>query len=193
MEKKDLRVVKTEKLLFSSLLELMKTKSIDEIKVSDICLEAMINRSTFYAHYSDKYELLVAFIDYMKSSITEALEKNDNIINTKEYYLEMIELLLEFMEDKRDVYYSILINNRSSIATDIIVDAINNDIKNRIQEEGNEKNDVPSEIVSVFYLGAVAGVVIEWLRNSHKYTKQDVIDYLNILIPDMLLGANRER
>ena len=53
--KNDLRVIKTNKALFNALLDLMKEKTFEEIKISDVCSKALINRSTFYAHYNDKY------------------------------------------------------------------------------------------------------------------------------------------
>ncbi|MDO5292275.1 MAG: TetR/AcrR family transcriptional regulator C-terminal domain-containing protein [bacterium] len=63
--------------------ELMKTKTIDKIRITDICKVAEIERSTFYYHFQDKYEL-VTWIFYhdawdkdildLKSS-TEAMEK----------------------------------------------------------------------------------------------------------------------
>ncbi|MGN1358231.1 MAG: TetR/AcrR family transcriptional regulator, partial [Bacilli bacterium] len=56
-KKVDLRVVKTKRLLYATLLELMKEKTFEEIKVSDICNKALVNRSTFYSHYQDKYDL----------------------------------------------------------------------------------------------------------------------------------------
>lgn len=67
MEKKtDLRIIKTKKVIYEALIDLMKEKTFEEIKVSDICNKALINRSTFYAHYEDKYELLVEFINDLK-------------------------------------------------------------------------------------------------------------------------------
>ena len=98
MNKKDLRVVKTQNTLYTTLLELMKEKSFEEIKVSDICSHALINRSTFYAHYNDKYELLADAIDDLKNSLIMELNKNKSISNTKEYYLEMIRLFLNNIE-----------------------------------------------------------------------------------------------
>ena len=57
MEKKtDLRIIKTKKVIYEALIDLMKEKTFEEIKVSDICNKALINRSTFYAHYEDKYD-----------------------------------------------------------------------------------------------------------------------------------------
>ena len=57
-KKEDLRIVKTKANLYRGLMELMKDQTFEEIKVSDICKEAHINRSTFYNNFNDKYDLL---------------------------------------------------------------------------------------------------------------------------------------
>ncbi|WP_067621294.1 TetR/AcrR family transcriptional regulator [Alicyclobacillus acidiphilus] len=54
----DLRVRRTRKLLQDALLNLMSKKSFQAITVQDIAAEAMINRSTFYDHFVDKYALM---------------------------------------------------------------------------------------------------------------------------------------
>jgi len=182
-EKKDLRVIKTRNALYGALLELMKEKSFEEIRVSDICDKALVNRSTFYAHYTDKYELFLDFMNSIKTELAESLEKNENIINTKEYYIKMLSILLDHIEDKRNIFYSMVINNRNSIISDIIVDAINRDIKARL-EDLHDIGGIPSEVVSVFYLGAVAGVCLLWIKNSNKYTKEEILEYLEKLIPE---------
>lgn len=181
INKNDLRVIKTRNLLFETLIDLMKNSSFEDIKVSDICSKALINRSTFYTHYSDKYELLVDFINNLKKSLKEVLDKNTHIANTKEYYIEMIKILLNHIDEKKDIYYSILINNRNSIVIDILVEAASNDLNQKIEHDNNE--NIPSEIVSKFYLGAVIGLGFEWINNN-KYSKEDIINYLNILIPE---------
>lgn len=183
----DLRIIKTKNLLYQTLLELMKEKMFEEIKVSDICNKALINRSTFYAHYSDKYELLTDCINNLKKSLTEELEKNKNISNTKEYYLEMIKLFLDHIERQRDEYLAIMLNNRNSITMDIIYDVIDQDIIAHLnKDESIEDAKVPENIVAKFYLGAVVSIGILWLKDNKKYTKEDIINYLSILIPNDL-------
>ncbi len=184
MNKKDLRVVKTQNALYNTLLELMKEKSFEEIKVSDICNHALINRSTFYAHYNDKYELLADAINDLKNSLIMELNKNKNISNTKEYYLEMIKIFLDHIEEKRDIYLAVMINNRNSIMVDIIYDVIDHDITKHLKEKEITDNKIPTNIVSKFYLGAVFNVGIEWLKNGSRYSKEEVLEYLNLLIPD---------
>ena len=67
----DLRVVKTKKNIRDAFLELRKKHSLDEIKVNVLCEKAMVNKTTFYNHYQDIYEL------------SEELEKEvlDNFLN----------------------------------------------------------------------------------------------------------------
>ena len=182
MNKNDLRVIKTKNALYNALIELMKEKTFEEIKVSDICNKALINRSTFYAHYDDKYELLTDCINDLKNSLTKELSKNQNIKSTKEYYIEMIKLFLNHIEEKKDSYLAIAINNRNSILTDIIYDVIDHDIISRLDDKTVDK--VPSSIIAKFYLGAVVNVGITWIQNINKYTKEEIVNYLSVLIPD---------
>ena len=183
MDKKDdLRVVKTKKVLYETLIDLMKTKTFEEIKVSDICSKALINRSTFYAHYEDKYELLLEFINSLKEEFINELSKNKNILNTREYYLEMIRLFLDHIENKKDIYNAIMINNRNSIMMDILSSVANNEVIKKM-ESSNISTKVPANIIAKFYLGGVLNLGIEWLRDTNKYSKEEIIKYLEILLP----------
>ncbi len=181
--KEDLRVTKTKKLLYETLISLMEEKSFEEIKVSDICKKALINRSTFYSHYSDKYELFMELINALKLSLFNSLNTNENNVNTREYFIELINILLNHIDDKKNIYYSILINNRNSIITDIILDVVSKDINNRITNDKISTNNIPTEIVSKFYLGAVISIGIEYLESKNKYSKEDMIKYIDKLIP----------
>ena len=184
MDKKDdLRVIKTKKILYETLIELMKTKTFEEIKVSDICTKALINRSTFYAHYEDKYELLLEFINSLKEEFINELSKNKNILNTREYYLEVIRLFLDHIENKKDIYNAIIIDNRNSIMMDILSSVANNEVIKKM-ESSNISTKVPANIIAKFYLGGVLNLGIEWLRDTNKNSKEEIIKYLEILLPE---------
>ena len=49
----------TAKKMDSALLRLLETTAFEKISVTMLCNEAQVNRSTFYAHYSDTSDLLV--------------------------------------------------------------------------------------------------------------------------------------
>lgn len=61
-QRKDRRVEKTERLLHDALSSLIHEKAYDEIVVKEILARANVGRSTFYAHFRDKDELLVSGI-----------------------------------------------------------------------------------------------------------------------------------
>jgi len=54
----DLRVQRTRRLLREAFMQLLAKKDFPSITVQDITEQALINRTTFYDHYVDKYELL---------------------------------------------------------------------------------------------------------------------------------------
>ena len=66
-------------------IELLQVKELNEISVSDICKRAKLNRTTFYANYTDIYgladairdKLEVAVSDLYKDEITQGFNSND--------------------------------------------------------------------------------------------------------------------
>jgi len=184
MNKEDLRIIKTKNALRDALILLMKDKKFEEIKISDICSIALVNRSTFYAHYEDKYELLVDIIDSLKESLLNDLNKNKRILNTKEYYIELIRLFLNHINEKKDIYTKVLINNYNSILIDIFEDAVMKDTTKKIRKKQIKTGDIPANIFIKYYLGGVANVCIEWLNNQNTYTESEIISYLEKLIPN---------
>jgi AcrR family transcriptional regulator len=67
----DLRVRRTRKLLTQVLIEGTMEKGFAALTVRDITRRAMVNRSTFYRHYLDKYDLLEQHLN----EIYEVLEE----------------------------------------------------------------------------------------------------------------------
>lgn len=181
-EKIDLRIVKTKKNIYEAFMSLLEEHPFEEIKVSEICAKALINRSTFYIHFQDKYSLLDSLIRDLKVGLQTVLMQNEEISSLKEYYMAIIKILLDFIEENKKFYIPIVINNRNSIARDMIYDTLEEDISNRIKRDANSK--IPSEFVTYFYLGAIFNVGIEWIRNRCTYSKEEIIEYLDMLIPE---------
>ena len=56
--KEDLRVIKTKENIKKSMLHLLKKYAFKDITMSMLVDECRINKTTFYRHYSDKYDLI---------------------------------------------------------------------------------------------------------------------------------------
>jgi AcrR family transcriptional regulator len=94
--KQDRKTRYTRKALADSLVELMKDKPVTKITIRELCEKADINRTTFYAHYQDQYDLLKQIEEETLGSIEDMLDKYDNKRSKREV-LEMVEKILEFI------------------------------------------------------------------------------------------------
>lgn len=62
MNKTDLQVVKTQAQIDRALLEYLEQTPLQKLTVDQLCQQAMINRSTFYKYYQDKYDLMDQYL-----------------------------------------------------------------------------------------------------------------------------------
>ena len=66
------RFQETDRRIRTVMLELIKQKDINKITVNDICKGCGINRSTFYAHFVDIYDLM----DKMQMEIYQDIQES---------------------------------------------------------------------------------------------------------------------
>lgn len=184
-EKIDLRIIKTNKILFDALITLMKQKDFERIKISDICDVALINRSTFYAHYEDKYDLLLAMIEDLKNTLENELKKNKEEIS-KNYFMDLLKILINHIDEKRETYNSILMHDKNGILIDFFIDVSNRDLTNRLKNNNVIISNVPLDIITKFYLGGIVTIGVNWIKSKEKYTKEELLLYLDKLIPDKI-------
>lgn len=72
-ERKDRRVIRTERQLEEALIRLLQTKNIQQISVKELAEAADITRATFYTHYKDAYDMLLHLQDAMIQQIIEII------------------------------------------------------------------------------------------------------------------------
>ncbi len=73
MQKPDQRTRLTRMLLRKALTGLLQQKPIQSITIKELCAAAGINRGTFYAHYTDIYDLLSQMEEEMLADFQDAL------------------------------------------------------------------------------------------------------------------------
>ena len=76
-------------------IQLLQTKELDKISVSDICKKADLNRSTFYSNYIDIYDLAdkirkhleEEFLNLYSTEISQGL-RTDNFLRLLQHIYE---------------------------------------------------------------------------------------------------------
>ncbi|KNY25831.1 TetR/AcrR family transcriptional regulator [Pseudobacteroides cellulosolvens] len=112
-EKADQRVKITKMLLKKSLVELMRENPISKISVKMLCEAADINRSTFYAHYTDQYDLLKQLEQEVISELKKHLS-NDAFSKHTEQTAQAMSQILDYIAKNADLFKTLLSENGNS-------------------------------------------------------------------------------
>ena len=73
MNTQDPRVAKTMKRIEDALLSSLAARPFRDVTISMLCSQAGINKTTFYKHFSDKYDCLNRFLDRRLEQFREQL------------------------------------------------------------------------------------------------------------------------
>ncbi len=177
--KKDLRILKTEKLLKESLLELLKTNSLKDISVTEICEKAFVNRVTFYDHFNNKEELLNSIIEDIKQDIIKELKKDNSIYDFKKNYRKILEKVLNYFDDNKQYFNVSLIDHNNTI---LFVSSLHKIFLDYLGETMKEDNIENTKITSQFFSGALVSVIFCWVKDNNKINKEDLLNNICILL-----------
>lgn len=108
--KNNQRFKETEIKMEAAMLELMKKYEFNKITVKKICEKAQVNRSTFYAHFIDIFDML----DKMETHLRKELLSNYNKDIPKEIVLDE-SAFIPFLQHvkKHQYFYRISLKTRS--------------------------------------------------------------------------------
>lgn len=109
-ERTDRRVRLTIQLLQNSLIECMLKKHISKISVKLICEKADINRSTFYSHFQDQYDLL----EYTCNEVIGNIKKHMDIEpfdEKKPISYQSLSCILDYAQKNADLFTALLSEN----------------------------------------------------------------------------------
>lgn len=104
----DPRVKRTRKMLQESLIALILERGYDDLTITDITERAELRRATFYLHYKDKEELLLALLSETFDRLVSELNSESNDIITREGEKAVLLTLFRHVEANADLYRSIL-------------------------------------------------------------------------------------
>ena len=111
-EKVDRRVRKTKAQLRAGLARLMQKKSIKEITVKELVEEVDINRSTFYLHYTDIYQMLESIEAELMDEVSHLVEDYPlDPLNNKESSYPFIEQIFTILDNNKDICIALLGKN----------------------------------------------------------------------------------
>ncbi|WP_062047713.1 TetR/AcrR family transcriptional regulator [Bacillus sp. JCM 19034] len=170
-EKLDRRKQYTRKVLKNSLIELLQNKPINAISVKEICQLADINRSTFYAHYTDLYDLLQQIEE-------EIIQDIDNTLSTftyddKDNSLKVTIKLLEYIAANKDSCQTLFSENGSTTFQKKVI-LLAQDCTIGQWFSYNKIAPHIAEYISLFLVNGSICTIQQWLKNGMDQTPEEM-------------------
>lgn len=169
----DRRVARTRTALFDALVALLLRKDYDEIGIQEILDEADVSRSSFYAHFTSKDDLLERSLERLRSLLVQG---RHNILQARtkdvdaawDYSLAFFEHVAEY----KRVYYAAAGKHAGAIILgalhDVLVDFLRHSSKLPTPE------GVPRDLIAEYLAGTLLVVMRWWLDRKPSLTASEV-------------------
>lgn len=177
--KHEVTTYQTKRLIADALKTLMHSKPFSKITVSEIIAACKINRKTFYYHFADIFALLKWTLE---EEAIEVVRHFDLLVD----YEEAIRFVMRYVDENdymiscaydsigREEMKRFFYNDFVGVVTSVIDAA----------EARLEKKVDPAfkEYVAQFYTEALAGMLINWVKEQDKHDRNRVAGYLASII-----------
>ena len=103
--KKDLQYKRTDRAIINAFIKLSQQKPFEKIRALEIMEEAMVNRSTFYHHFKDKYDIAERLMSYYVNEfrlVVEPLYHNPLTLQ------ESTKVIQAFFTEHKDILSSLV-------------------------------------------------------------------------------------
>lgn len=140
-------------------------RPVGKITVREICEEADIHRSTFYAHYRDVYELVEKVEKAMSRQLTETFfRKLDEKASARDCFTE----IFAFIRDHREFYLYYLAESASRGVLQLAWDTVRERYAGAAvgPERFGARTKEEMEYHGAFFLTGMTTVVRMWLKNG---------------------------
>ena len=169
--KEDRRVRKTKRALREGLAELLTEKNIQNITVRELTDKVDIHRSTFYANFTDIYDLYSQIEDAMIQEISDIFSENYTV-DSRTFFT----ILFQYISDNRQVCRMFLGKNVSptfySRLTDLLKEAYLTCWRNEYGFTGTAEE---LEYYVHFHLSGSLAIVGKWADGDFEYSADQLI------------------
>ncbi|HOO32760.1 MAG TPA: TetR-like C-terminal domain-containing protein [Thermotogota bacterium] len=185
-EKTDRRVKYTKMLLKNGLVELLKDNPISKITVKKLCETADVNRSTFYTHYDNQYDLL-------NQLIIDVIEEFGQYVSTENFTegsqttILMVKKMVEYAAENAELMKSLLRENGYFSFSDMIVMIAQCETVLEIREQHGIDRAISDYMLYFIFSGALS-ILHKWLLEGMIETPQKIAEIITKLIYNGVSG-----
>ncbi|MGN0329429.1 MAG: TetR/AcrR family transcriptional regulator C-terminal domain-containing protein [Lachnospira sp.] len=183
--KHEITSLNTKKALAESLKNIMRKKSFSKITISEIISNCGVNRKTFYYHFED----ICALLKWMLENEAIEVVKHFNLVVD---YEEAILFIMDYIEENDYIiscaYDAMGRDEMKRFFFTDFIELVSSIIDGAEKEMGQTLDKEYKKFICFFYTEALAGVLVDWIKNRKERNRQEVIEYLVRTMKDSLKG-----
>ncbi|MGN0171247.1 MAG: TetR/AcrR family transcriptional regulator C-terminal domain-containing protein [Acutalibacteraceae bacterium] len=176
----------TKKALSEALKQAMKKKPFQKITVSELIAACHMNRKTFYYHFEDIYALLKWTFE---QEAIEVVKHFDLLVDNE----EAITFVMDYVEENNYIlncaFDSIGRDELKRFFFSDLFDIVSSIVEQAEQLAAKTLDDGYRQFLCNFYAEAIAGILIDWIKEREHQDRKVVIRYISDTIRTSLMGV----
>lgn len=183
------KIPSTKEEFITAFWKLYKSKPIEKISVSRLCQQAGYNRSTFYHHFADIYDLLDQAVDDICSPARERISSMENyLVFLQENEAEAT--ILDCFSMKRE-WIELLFQRQSYY---LLGEKIKKELLLLIKKqfESSEINFETLEMLLEYQMSAILGVINYWYKRGKPIPEQAMLQEIYSISSRGVLNALKD-
>ena len=175
----DRRVRKTQTAIKDALITLLEKKRFEEITIQETSDLADVNRSTFYTHFIDKYDLLDKMENEKIDEIRSFLEssKNDDELKISVSQLrETMDFVINSIGEHLDFYKLMFNLGKESNLHEKLYELLTGHL-NHVVNDNDKIGDIPFPYFMSYVSGAGLSLIRHWVEDENRISKEELIQH----------------
>lgn len=162
--KNDARVRYTKMIIQQVFIDLLKEKPVSKISVTEICKRAEINRTTFYKHYLDVYDLLEQLETETASQLKQMLD-SQNINSSRQILI----YILDALKNHRELFFALAQNGMdTSFLSRLALICYQYYLPDKASALSTLSEDDERFMQYCFIVGGINSIIQYWMRTDMK-------------------------
>ena len=165
---------------------LMAQKPLNKITIAEIMQSCGMARQHFYYHFEDIYAAVRCMFDQEAVAL---LRKHEGVLLWQDGLLQLFQYLQENREVCLCALHSVSREHLKRFFRDDINAVIQNNIKNLAAQLNYPASDQEINLLTKFYVSALASITEDWLLGEIQETPEELIRFTDQLLQSHVMGA----
>lgn len=187
----DRRQQKTRDAIFNAFSRLLSQKSFSKITVQEIIDAANVGRTTFYAHFETKDDLLremcTEIFEHVFSDTLHAENTHDFSLSVEKPDALITHILYHLRDNKKNIL-GVLSCESGELFLRFFRQYLNKTLVCRMVEGGKPNSDIPKEFLIDHISGSFVGMVQWWIKNGLKQSPEEMTKYFLFVTMPVVAG-----